>query len=49
MYTARGSLKYRTQKFAKIRHMRTIALSPLSGYTFAMKACINNWKKPVKQ
>jgi len=43
-----GSLKYRTQKWRKNSpsgHYRTT----LSGYIFAIKACIDNQKKLVKQ
>jgi len=39
---ARGSLKYWTQKIAKIRHLGTIA--QLCAYIFATKAHIDNWK-----
>jgi len=45
---ARGSLKYMTQNIAKnspSAHYRTT----LSGYIFAIKAHIDNWKKLVKQ
>jgi len=45
---ARGSLKYRTQKWRKKSpsgHHRTT----LSGYILVTKACIDNRKKIVKQ
>jgi len=43
---ARGSLKYRTQKYPKNRHLRTIAhRTTLSGYVFATKPRIDNQKK----
>jgi len=40
--------KYRTQKIAK-NSVRGHHRTTLSGYIFTTKACIDNWKKLVKQ